>query len=365
MGMLRKTRKGSRQSTSLGGVGSVVLLTLLLLVGFELALQVRSHVRHGQSVFNLLTGETRYVFDRAVGIKTLRPSSNLTGSAITIKTNALGLRSPEIPLEREARSFRMAVIGASSVMGELATSNDETFSYILERRLESTFPGNRIDVINAGISGHRLRDQRRMIEKVVLAHEPDLIVMYSGFNDFADYCRRDDTETQPQGLPMLSLPDWVLSLDAIKRRTHFLRPVRSSAETRRPGTADLDRYRQDLLKIADLVKKNGVPMVLMTNAKAYSRALPEEEQQRLAANQLRFAPCFDLTGMLDLYAMHNQAIREIGEKHGFPVFDLEAVLAEGQAYFEDATHFNRLGEEMVGKYLHDFLIGQDLVRFRG
>src|SRR5690606_20900227 len=104
-----------------------------------------------------------------------------------------------------ARSFRMAVIGASSVMGELATSNDETFSYILERRLESTFPGNRIDVINAGISGHRLRDQRRMIEKVVLAHEPDLIVMYSGFNDFADYCRRDDTEAQPQGLPMLSL----------------------------------------------------------------------------------------------------------------------------------------------------------------
>src|SRR5690554_4491278 len=158
-------------------VGRVVLLTVLVILSLEVVLQVRSHVRHGQSVFNLFNGQTRYVFNPTVGVKTLRPSSNLAGSSITIETNSLGLRSPEIPLERQPRSFRMAVVGASSVMGEMAASNDATFAYILERKLRADYPDARVDVINAGIAGHRLADQRQMIEFVVLDYDPDLIVM--------------------------------------------------------------------------------------------------------------------------------------------------------------------------------------------
>lgn len=346
------------------GLARGVLLAVLLVMALEAALQVRSHVRHGQSVFNLLTDQTRYVVDSALGLKTLRPSSSLAGSAIAIDTNAFGLRSPEIPLEREPRSFRMAVVGASSVMGEMAASNDATFAYILERKLRSVFPENRIDVINAGISGHRIADQRRMIESVVFAHDPDLIVMYSGFNDFADYCKRDPVAGARQGLPALKMPDWVLSFEAIKRHTRFLRPAAQRVEILPPEQVDLDRYRNELAQIADLARRRGVSLVLVTNAKAYGRTQTAAEQQRLAAEQLRFTPCFDLAGMLDLYEIHNDVIREVGAGHGFLVLDLTAVLPEGMQYFVDATHFNLAGEERVAQTLHDFLIAKDLVVFR-
>lgn len=349
---------------ALRGVGRVVLLTALLILSLEFALQVRSHIRNGQSVFNLLTNETRYVVDPTSGIKTLRPDSSLVGSTITIDTNSFGLRSPEIALEREPHSFRMAVVGASAVMGELAASNEATFSRILERELRASFPANRIDVINAGISGHRIADQRRMIESVVLAHEPDLILMYSGFNDFADYCKLEAEPSTRKGLPALKMPDWVLSFEAIERHTGFLGPVVQSHEILRPEMLDLGPYRNELEQIADLVSARGVALVLVTNAKAYGRSQTPAQQQHLAGEQLRFTPCFDLAGMLDLYDIHNDAIRQAGEQHGFRVFDLSAVLPEDSAYFADATHFNPAGEELVAQHLHDFLIDNDLVVFQ-
>lgn len=363
--MTRKTgaNKASRAS-ALSRVGWVVLLTVLLMVALEFALQVRSHFRQGQSVFNLLTNQTRYVVDSALGVKTLRPSSSLIGSTMRIDTNAFGLRSPDIPLERVPGSFRMAVVGASSVMGEMAASNEATFSYILENKLRSDYGNARIDVINAGISGHRLADQRRMIESVVLAHEPDLIVMYSGFNDFADYCSREPQLSLMQGLPTLKMPNWVLSTEVIKRHTRFLRPVAPSVEIIPPDQVDLDRYRGELQRIAGLAREHDVSLVLVTNAKAYGRTQQPEEQASLAAEQLRFTPCFDLAGMLDLYEIHNDVIRKAGEEHGLLVFDLTEMLPVGMQYFVDATHFNIEGEALMAEYLRDFLVANELVVFR-
>lgn len=351
-------------ANALRRVGRVVLLTVLLLVSLEFALQVRSHMRNGQSVFNLLTNETRYVVDPASGIKTLRPDSSLVGSTITLDTNGFGLRSPDIALEREPRSFRMAVVGASAVMGEMAASNAATFSYKLERSLRERFPAKRIDVINAGISGHRIADQRRMIESIVLAHDPDLIVMYSGFNDFADYCKRDSAGSARQGLPALKMPAWVLSFEAIKRHTRFLRPAVQSAQILSPEEVDVRPFRTELQQIAAVASASGVGLVMLTNAKAYGRSQPPATQQRLAAEQLGFMPCFDLAGMLDLYDLHNDAIRQAGEQHGFRVLDLAAMLPEGPQYFVDATHFNPAGEALVAQHLHDYLIDNDLVVFR-
>lgn len=364
MTMQRTAAEQGAGGNALRCVGRVVLLTALLILSLEFALQVRSHIRNGQSVFNLLTNETRYVVDPSSGIKTLRPDSSLVGSTITIDTNGFGLRSPEIALEREPRSFRMAVVGASAVMGEMAASNDATFAYILERKLRANFPENRIDVINAGISGHRIADQRRMIESVVFAHDPDLILMYSGFNDFADYCKRESAASTRKGLPALKMPAWVLSFEAIKRHTRFLRPAVQRQEILAPEKLDLARYRNELKQIADLAGAKRVPLVMLTNAKAYGRSQTPAQQQRLAAEQLRFTPCFDLAGMLDLYDLHNDAIRQAGEQHGFRVFDLTAVLPEGPKYFVDATHFNPAGEELVAQQLRDFLIDNDLVVFR-
>lgn len=358
---LDKGAEQAPQGNALRGVGRVVLLTVLLIVALEFALQAKSHLFRGQSVLNLFNDQTRYVVNPELGVKTLRPSSRLGGATILIETNRFGLRSPEIPLEREPRSFRAAVVGASSVMGEMAVSNDATFPYQLERKLRAGFPDARIDVINAGISGHRLADQRRMFESVVLAHDPDLVIVYSGFNDFADYCNPRPAGGGRKGLPTLKMPDWVLSIEAIKRHTRPLRPAVERAAVISPEKVDLEHFRGELRQLAELTQAHGVSLLLVTNAKAYGRTLPVAEQQRLAADPMRFAPCFDLDGMLTLYEFHNDLIRQAGEQYGVPVLDLSALLPEGMDYFVDATHFNPEGEERVAQYLHDFMIANELV----
>src|SRR5688500_9743784 len=113
-----RTPHGSR-------IASVLLLFLLILVGVELALQVRSHVRYGQSIFNVLTEETRYVLDPATGLRLLRPNRTFSGSESIVRTNSLGLRGPELPVVPARGTLRIAVIGASTVMGAYARDNDQ------------------------------------------------------------------------------------------------------------------------------------------------------------------------------------------------------------------------------------------------
>jgi archaeosine-15-forming tRNA-guanine transglycosylase len=75
MGMREKGAGQVPQGDALQAVGRVVLLTVLLIVALEFALQVKSHLFRGQSVFNLLSNQTRYVMNPDSGLKTLRPES--------------------------------------------------------------------------------------------------------------------------------------------------------------------------------------------------------------------------------------------------------------------------------------------------
>ena len=46
-----------------------------------------------------------------------------------------------------------------------------------------------VEVVNGGISGYTLADEQALLEKVLAPLDPDLVVVYPGFNDFAGYCR--------------------------------------------------------------------------------------------------------------------------------------------------------------------------------
>lgn len=51
-------------------------------------------------------------------------------------------------------------------------------------RLRKHFPGDSgVELIGAGISGHRVPDLQQRLERDVLVHHPDLVVVYIGIND--------------------------------------------------------------------------------------------------------------------------------------------------------------------------------------
>ncbi|NMG31211.1 SGNH/GDSL hydrolase family protein [Aromatoleum evansii] len=342
-------------------IATIVVSAALVFVAVETALQVRSHLRFGQSVFNALRGETRYVEDERTGLKLLRPNRVFPGQDVEIRTNSLGLRSPELAPQRAPGSLRVAVVGASTVMGELTRSNDATFPALLAERLRAHHPQRAIEVVNAGISGYRLADQLRMLEKVVLPLQPDLVIVYPGFNDFADYCRAAAPATTRQGLPLLTLPGWLLSVEAVRRHTAFLRAGSPSRQTLLdPAAVDLQPYRARLEGLVARAREAGVPLVLATNARAYRPEQPLEEQMRLSAQARHFNPCFDLPGLNALYDRHNGEILDAGRRLGVPVLPLHERIPGGRAYFADASHFTLAGERLAADTIFAFLVRRGL-----
>lgn len=346
-------------------VALILALTLGLLVLVESALQVRSHLLFGQSIFKLLFGEPLYVRNAETGLVLLQPNRVVPGSRITLRSNSLGLRSPEIPLARKPGSWRLAVIGASTVMGLYDPDTDQTFPARLEQRLRREFPQRTVEVVNAGLVGFRLDDQRRMLETRVAALRPDLVIVYPGFNDFQGYCQEGKTGSRlplRQGLPLLPLPHWLSTVDEIKKRTVFLRTTAVRKDSQKnPDDLDLRPYRARLEALVRRADELGLRLVLATNARAYRRDQPLAEQRLLSTSARYYNRCFDLDGLHTLYDRHNAEIRAVALARGIPLVPIDELVPGGQRYFADSQHFSLAGEVLVADLLAAFILSRGLL----
>ena len=154
--------------------GVAVVLAVLMLASIEAALQVRSHIRTGQSVFNALAGRTTFQVDETIGLRLLRPSATVRGQRTAMRTNRYGLRGPEFATHAAAGETRIAILGSSAVMGTYASDDRYTSSARLEEILRARYPGVR--VINAGVAGLTIADQVTLLRERVLNFDIDVVL---------------------------------------------------------------------------------------------------------------------------------------------------------------------------------------------
>jgi lysophospholipase L1-like esterase len=339
-----------------------------LLIAFETAVQIRSYFRNGESVLNALAGEALYVTDERTRLKVLSPNHVFHRDGTEIRTNELGLRSPSIFVAKPPNTVRIAVIGASTAMGLYAVSNEETFSYQLGKFLEASHPSTHIEVINAGISGYGLTDQSIMLEKIVLPLKPDIVIVYSGFNDFADYCRGESGEKinrariQRVGVPLIELPSWLLSSELIHKNTVALRSFPANGNVyRSAATVDLSLYKKKLEELIQVAKRGNVKLVVSTNARAFRRDQSQAEQEALSETARYYNPCFDTAGLHTLHERHNNAILELTRSRGVQSVRLDELIPGGRRYFVDASHFSNEGEKKAAEHLRRFLDDSSLL----
>jgi len=101
----------------------------------------------------------------------------------TININSHGFRGPEITLEKPENTFRIFVVGGSTVFGAGNTSDETTLSGFLQQKFDNSDLDFNVEVINAGIPGsHSVLDVAR-IKNNYVNFDPDLILIYSGWND--------------------------------------------------------------------------------------------------------------------------------------------------------------------------------------
>jgi hypothetical protein len=168
----------------------ILVFVLLFFVVGEFSLQVRSYVNTGRSAFSLLDDNSTVIENKQIGISTYRPNLKITNpedGSVRISINSYGLRSPEIAPALMGGEIRIAIVGASTVMGAYAESNEKTFPSILSNHLNGSLD-NPVNVINAGIEGHAVSDSLTLVESIIYDLHPTMIIIYPGFNDITTLC---------------------------------------------------------------------------------------------------------------------------------------------------------------------------------
>jgi lysophospholipase L1-like esterase len=335
------------------GCGKFLLLiasVALAVVAVEATLQTRMYLRSGQGLIALLTDRMRYRTDVDSGLKLLNPRA----SRPEFRINSLGFRSDEVSQAKTDGLVRIAIVGASTVMGELAASNENTFAYLLGRQLNAASPVRRYEVVNAGIAGYRVKDQAQLIDQKIRPLAPDLIVIVPGFNDVSDYCGGSSRDKPVSyAAPMPTLPEWWSSFNTVRRLTSSWRPSPpvSPAAAKREIVYDWAAYRREfdgLLRVASSV----APRVLVaTNGRAFGLEQDEATRWRLSSSVRSYATCLSVEGVIQIYDRLNTEIAQSTATQGLLFIDLARLIPKGAEYFGDATHFTPRGEALVSNLL--------------
>lgn len=153
--------------------------------------------------------------------------------------------------------------------------------------------------LNAGVAGHNSRQGLKRIEKDVLTHDPDLVVVFFGTNDL-----RVDSE-----------------------RAHV--PV--------------DKYRENLLTMIEKVKAVNAEVVLCT--------LPPINEQVYFTRHER-----DLYekegGLKSLMESYREAAQEVAKKEKVPLVDLNRLLPENPEWLSrDGVHPSPKGNRLIAEHV--------------
>jgi lysophospholipase L1-like esterase len=116
--------------------------------------------------------------DRA-GMRWFEPVGD--GSRMQMAKNNARLQA--FTVAKPARVVRIVALGGSSVRGK-GDLVEFSWPSVMERRLQACAPeGVRVEVINAGADG-AVSDDLAVVARNLSAYDPDLFIVYTGYNDF-------------------------------------------------------------------------------------------------------------------------------------------------------------------------------------
>lgn len=154
------------------------------------------------------------------------------GGSSAPKTDAL--------LRSAAEEVRVVCFGDSITGVYYHTGGYRAWPELLQVALLNAYPGTRLRVFNAGLSGHTTDAGLKRIEHDVLERKPHLVAVMFGMNDLA-YGQVDDAA-------------------ATRRKTH---------------------YKKNLERIVELCRSAGAEVILLTPNSVYPEAAPRRPPARL------------------------------------------------------------------------------------
>lgn len=343
-----------------GQIVKALMLVLVMFISVEVALQIRSQLKFGTSIFSTLfasKSEDTKLYEQRNGFKILTPNASFVGNSISIASNSLGLRSPEI--DNISSGLRVIVLGASSAYGAYAKSNDYTFPALMHSNNRYV----ELDVINAGIPGNDIGSQFKLYDQLLGDVKANVVILYSGLsNDIGRLCRKGSASASFV-LPQLTAPKWLLTVDLLLKNTTELRYVPYKYSPMPELTPYLEQYQADVQNIIKLAHARGVShIILAENLSSFRPEQPLQLQNKLAESALYYTPCLSVLQFSEVFKQYNQVLENVSKQYDdVHYLTLSDKVPGGRQYFTDSVHFSFAGEQLMADALLDAIDGLEAI----
>lgn len=316
------------------------------MAGLLLAELVVSWTGVAPEVAAISIGRFRYSPDPALGYEPI-PHYEYDGDELLYRefrgrSNSLGFRDREHPIEKVPGVRRILVLGDSVTMGLYVDRAEDVFTAVLERRLGER--GAAVEVLNFGVSGYNTQQEVATLVGKGLPYRPDLVVLQYSLNDVEEMNggivrRLREREEQSGGVDGTLLAPLLLESDLVRFLYFrvFAGDLRQRKERRDSALDHLarDTVTESFAELAAVAAREGFDVIVAV--------FPQFE-----------------TYDERLYAAHER-VAELATSHGFAVVDLLDPLVEcyrsvGQEVAIDSMHPSAAGHRCAGETLAEFLL---------
>jgi lysophospholipase L1-like esterase len=274
-------------------------------------------------------------------------------AAYNYSTNSLGLRGPEVSLEKPAGVKRILCVGGSTTFCTGAHTYQQTWPAQLEQLLNNSGRlSERIEVLNAGVPGYSTAENLNYLALRLLDFKPDIVLFYDAPNDArviqtrgfqADYshARRAIPDARPPPLDAFltrhsrlyarlqaGLENSGQPYQQVSTRSIFYQPdlnqrhVPASTEVVEPGIA---AFRRNVRSLTAVARAGGAKVMLQTFSFVRGADLKEGTDFGLTMDRI------------------NQVLRDLGQELSIPVAEVAEALSDQARLFDDWMHYNPEG----------------------
>ena len=312
------------------------------------------------------------------------PTPNLVSGAN--RNNALGFRGEDIALVKPEGAYRIVAVGGSTTYSVDVEDYRDSYPHQLGDYLRGAgYEG--VEVVNAGVGSYASFQNFINIQFRVLPLQPDLIIVYQGYNDihsrfvypYSEYQGDNSGYIAPfvtdtimpdileysTALRMIGIRanltkphsalDWHrFKLASSSRRDDFLNQWRTGAYPSgifaEASAMDMLRnnppthFERNLESMVALAKHHNVDLLLVTFVTSTDFNLPP-----VASAEYIFA-----------LAQHNELTRAVAERSATPLFDLATIFPDDRSLFTDGRHMTVEGNRIRAQLLGDFVIDEFL-----
>jgi lysophospholipase L1-like esterase len=279
----------------------------------------------------------------------LSPNFKLRSGTFQISMNSMGLRGPEILINKPIGTTRIAILGGSAAYGYLVSDGEEA-SRLLEKQLHHLDVGD-VEVINAGVPGYDLFQSIVRFREVVDPLQPDIVVLYLGYNDIR-YLLSETPETfqNPRQPPYPFWERWLRHSTlygfvryrilggatdfGIGRRTQNL-----------PTDKGIAQFRRNLNEIMLASHEIGAELVVCVQATAAQPSVSPELRAVLGNTDV------EVQRAIQIFEAIHHTLDDFAKKQDALFIDVSAAVPPTSQNLGDAIHLTAIGEQALADLL--------------